>query len=178
MYSRKFVYTPQGNLNRNGKYRIDLYDNHKNLLDSQTTYLLARPKATNPTEEKVVLYVSDSLANFGNVPNEFYQRLQTDGLTNVKFIGTQLSQDNSVPYEGYGGWTFGSYLDTSTSSAEMYITANHDKTNDDKHGIYEDSNGTQWRLEDIGTTSIKITRYSGTTELPSSGTLTWGSGVN
>lgn len=175
-YKNRFSWNPWNN-NGNHNLNIKLYDNDKNLIDSASTKIIQRGKATNPSSEKVVLYVSDSLANGGYVPDEFYQRIRKDGLTNVKFIGTQKSLDNAVPYEGYGGWTFGSYNSTDASSTEKWITCEgHGKTDDDQHSVYTDSYGNTWALETIESNRIKITLESGSFTIPSSGTLTWVSG--
>lgn len=59
----------------------------------------------------------------------------------------------------------------------MWITCNHDKTDDDQHSVYKDSNGKSWKLETIEANRIKVICNDITASLPSaSGTLTWFSG--
>ena len=57
----------------------------------------------------------------------------------------------------------------------MYIYGTFDKTVEDQHSVYKDTNGTQWKLETITPTKIKIIRI-GYGMLPATGTLTWVSG--
>ena len=135
--------------------KVDLYDSEGNLLDSQNVNLVVKAKATSPASEKVVLYVTDSLGNSGYAPDEFNRRLvgtggtpAGDGLTNITFIGDKESLNRQIKYVGNGGWTWASYNSAMSTNAYMWITsAAHDKTIDDQHSIYKDSNNTEWKLE-------------------------------
>ena len=182
-FERKFVYTPVAGDVGTHSLVIKLYDQNQNLLDSKTISLVVKAKASSPASEKVVLYVSDSLATGGTAPGEFKRRLTAsngtptgDGLDNITFIGSQYK--SGVNYEGFGGWTFAKYNAESKSADNMWITVSaHDKTEAaDQHSIYKDTNNKQWKLETIEANQIKLIRVSSSGTLPSSGTLTWVSG--
>lgn len=182
-FKRKYVYTPI--IGDTGTYimTINLYDNSHQLLDSQIVNIVVKAKTTSPLTEKVVLYVSDSLAVSGDVPHEFKRRLTgtggtpaADGLTNITFIGT--CEVDGAKFEGYGGYNFNAYNTEHALSSFMWITCeNNGKTIADQHSIYLASNGTQWSLETIESDRIKIICTDISGALPgSTGTLTWVSG--
>ena len=182
-FERKYVFTPTVDDIGSITCVVNLYDPYHRLMDAKIVLLVVKNKASSPLTGKNVLYVSDSLANGGHAPGEFKRRLvgsggtpSGDALSNITFIGT--CDNGYVNYEGYGGWTWNSYNTANSSNAYMWITASgHDKTEaDDQHSIYEASNGTQWKLETIQSGQIKIIRVSGSSALPSTGTLTWVSG--
>jgi len=184
-FKKRFIYTPTAADVGTHKMTFELYDNNMTKLDEASVNLVVSAKATAPASEKVILCVGDSLFNNGTIPDEFYRRLcGTDGtpagdaLSNVTFIGTQRSATNAVPYEGYGGWTFGSYNSEFKQNSFVWITAtNHGKTANDQHSVYEDSAGKRWKLETIETDRIKIIGETVSQSIPSaSGTLTWVSG--
>ena len=183
-YQARFIYTPTAQDVGEHTLRVYIYDRMHTLLASGKTVLSVNAKGTTPARDTVVLYVGDSLANGGQVPDEFHRRLTAtdgtpagDGLGNISFIGTCVSGRNAVPYEGYGGWTFDSYNSENKSAAFMWITApSHGKTEADQHSMYADSNGTQWKLETIEPDRLKLIRTSSTGTLPASGTLTWVTG--
>lgn len=183
-YKKRFIYTPVEADVGEHILKVNVYDRMHALLASGITVLSVNAKVTSPASDTVVLYVGDSLANGGQVPDEFFRRLIAsdgtpagDGLSNISFIGTCASSRNATPYEGYGGWTFNSYNSENKSSAFMWITADgHGKTDDDQHSVYADSNGVQWKIETVESGRLKIIRVSSSGTLPASGTLTWVSG--
>lgn len=179
-YKKRFIFTPTTENVGTIPMTIKLYDLQYNLLDTKIVNLVIKPKATSPATERVVLYVADSLGSNGYVADEFNRRLVgnggspiADNMNNISFIGNCESVTNGVKYEGYGGWTFNTYNNESKSSAFMWITTNHDKTSDDQHSTYKDSNNIIWKLETIEDNRIKLIRTSASGTLPSSGTLTW-----
>lgn len=183
-YQHRYIYTPTASDVGEHKLTVNVYDQMHILLASGETKLVVKAKASSPSAEKVVLYVGDSLANGGQVPDELHRRLTAsggtpigDGLSNITFIGTCSSARNKVPYEGYGGWTFASYNSENKSAAFMWITAeNHGKSDDDQHSVYKDANNTEWKIETVETGRIKIIRVSGSGALPATGSLAWVSG--
>jgi hypothetical protein len=183
-FRKRFVYTPIAGDVGNHTLEISVYDNNHTIIASGETILSVNSKATSPANDTVVLYVGDSLANSGYVPDEFHRRLTAtngnpvgDGLSNISFIGTCLSSTNQVPYEGYGGWTFNSYNTENKTDGFVWITAtSHGKTDDDQHSVYTDANGKNWKIETVEDGRIKMIRTSSTGTLPASGTLTWVSG--
>ena len=69
------------------------------------------------------------------------------------------------------------YISKNPNIPETYVAYGvHTKTEDDQHSVYEDENGTRWKIETIETERIKMIRTSGSTNMPTSGTLTHISG--
>ena len=161
---------------------IQLYGINHNLLDEKTITLTAHAKASSPASAKNFLCVGDSLTASGQWVAEAYRRLTGtggtpagDGLTNVTFVGTR--GENGAGYEAYGGWTWNTFNTEAVVATAKVITCTHDKTEaEDQHSVYKASNNSQWKLETIEANQIKIICISGTTDIPTSGTLTWVSG--
>ena len=183
-FTRKYVYTPVEEDIGTLELNLELYSFNNNLIDSKVINLIINPKPTNPSEQKNILYVGDSLAVDGTVASEFNRRLTaSDGtpkgnsLTNINFIGTCISA-SGVKFEGYGGWRFDDYNTENKKKGVMWIEcAGHDKTQNDQHSKYKDSSGKQWKLETIEDGRIKIIGDNIDVSLPTtSGTLTWVSG--
>lgn len=185
-FKKRFIFTPAAVDVGTIPMTIKLYDLHHNLLDTKSLNLVVRAKATSPTAEKTVLYVTDSLGANGYVADEFNRRLTgnggnptADNMENISFIGTCESIDHKVKYEGYGGWQFGTYNIENKSDKYMWVTTAHDKTVDDQHSTYKDSNNTLWKLETIETNRLKFIRVSGSGTLAASGSLVWvADGIN
>lgn len=179
-YKRYFEDTP--NAAGINTLALSLYDGKHNLVDTASLDIVTAEKPSSPSGEKVVLYVGDSLAQGGQVPVELHRRLCGEGgtpagdnLSNIAFIGNCIK--SGVKYEGYGGYTFITYNNGATSGDFMWINATTSKTESgDQHSIYKDTNNVQWKLETIEPTRIKVIRVSGSSSLPTSGTLTWVSG--
>lgn len=181
-WKRKWEWTPTMSDVGTKKLNIVVRNNQGNEVDRGSVDIVVSNKPLSPTTEKVILCIGDSLTTNGTWCSELRRRMiATDGnpkgyaLTNIKFIGTKTNTDG-CKYEGYGGWTFDSYLSSMKSNDFMNIIGTFDKTEADQHSVYKDSNGTQWKLETIGSGKIKIIRTSGSAILPASGTLTWVSG--
>ena len=184
-WGRKFEVTPTAAGTHN--LTITVSDDAGNVLDAQSTQLVVAEKGKS--KQTNVLCVGDSLTNGGKWVGEFYRRLTNtnssaldgsaaptgDGLANINFVGT-CTPNNGASYEGYGGWTFASYLNTSTSSNNYWVSCSHSKTDSDQESIYKDANDVLWQLETIETDKIKFKKYDGVGAMPSSGTLTWVSG--
>ena len=178
-YSRKYVYTPTQNDVGEKKVEVKLIDNTGDIIDKKKVIFKIHNKPTNPSQKKIVLCIGDSLTTSGVWCNEFRKRLigtsdypQKYNITNIDFIGTK--ETYGTKYEGYGGWTFNSYLTANKTSEFMYICGSFDKTSTDQHSVYKDSNNIEWKLETISSTKIKIIRLNYTTKpLPASGTLVW-----
>lgn len=176
-WRRKFEFTPTLSDVGTHVMQVSLYNQERTLLDEKTVSLIVKPKATNPSNEKVVLYVGDSLTSKGYVVDELQNRLvNKDSLSNITFIGDKDSERNGIKYVGNGGWSWAQYNDPMIDNSFMWITCTHDKTGNDQHSIYEDENKNQWKLETIENERIKIIRVSPSGILPTSGTLTWVSG--
>ena len=178
-YKRKYVYTPKTSEVGKTTMTFNLIDNLGNKLESQEVVFNIINVPANPSEIKNILCVGDSLTTGGEWANEFRKRLIGTSshipfnITNVNFLGTK--EREGTKYEGYGGWTFNSYLTANKTNDFMYVHGTFDKTVEDQHSVYKDTNGTQWKLETITPTKIKIIRI-GYGTLPATGTLTWVSG--
>ena len=136
--------------------------------------------STSPVEPINILCVGDSLTAGGTWVQEMARRLlgtggtpAGHGLSNINFIGTVGAGD--VKWEGYGGWTWNSYMATpSPTTLDMWVYCIHDKDTTDQHSIWVDANSNLWQLETIEATRLKFTRYGGhTATMPTgSGSLT------
>ena len=161
------------------------------LIDQETININVQKKAESPAKTVNVLCMGASTESDGLWINEFYRRLtQTssvavtgakgptgDGLTNINFIGKRTT-NLGAGYEGFGGWSWGSYISTTTSSGSYWVKVNsHTKEGTDQESIYKDANGVLWQLETIEETQLKLKKYGDTAgTMPPSGTLTYVSG--
>ena len=178
-FKNKYMVTPAAV--GNYSLKISVYNDGGELLKSAETSLVVSETATSPANIKNILCVGDSLLSNGQWAYEACRRLTKNdgspkglGLSNISFIGSKTL--NNVGYEGYGGWTFNSYNSASISSSYVWITTEHTKTEDDQHSLYRDVNGAIWEIETIETGKMKMIRTSGSSDMPSSGTLTYVSG--
>lgn len=174
-YKRKYVFTPTSSDIGTHLLTISLYDDNDTLLDSKTLNLIVKAKAVNPSTSKNILFVGDSLMSGGQFVTEVYKRLvTTDGLGNVNFVGTK---GTSAKHEGYSGWRFIDFLSNQITDSIVWINGTHDKDATDQHSVYQDANGTRWKLEVVSEVGkLKVIRVNGKTSMPSSGILTWVSG--
>lgn len=198
VFARKYVWTPAASeAGKTYTLNITVYDNVGSIVATDSVEIRIHAKPTSPQDEKVVLCVGDSLTNGGTWVQTFYNRLcqgsntspAGDSLKNITFIGTRRVGTSEVYYEGYGGWTFGSYIGTSTGRTNAkYISGNFTDKDEtvDQHSIYKDGNGTWWKLESIEDNKIKLIYVDGggadqslTPNATTGGTLTWvNGGVN
>lgn len=181
-YRRKWTYTPVAG-DTNFTLTLSIYDNNGTLLNSAVTTINVLAKKTSVSSASNVICMGDSLTYQGVWAGELKRRLTStggtpvaDGLTNLNFVGNCF--DNNVHYEGYGGWTWGSY--TSAGEVMYWATVTSGMKAD---GMQESTwtDGTnQWVLESIDSTNGKLkfkhTDSTKTYVMPASGTLTWVSG--
>lgn len=118
-YPRYWEYTPTEN--DVGSYEIaaQILDNSGNVL-SEYSGSLAVVAATNPGSQVNVLCLGDSTMAGGNIPIEASRRMKgTTGkattpealnLENISFVGRRRNDDETVGWEGTGGWVYGSYI--------------------------------------------------------------------
>lgn len=141
-YGKRYIWTPEDSDVGVHSMTVRLYGLNHALLDERRIELDVKAKIKSPSKTRVVLYVGDSLAVGGHVPAEMKRRLtgtggtpSADGLTNILFIGSSQDAAQSVCFEGFGGWTWGSYNRESSTSQFMWIVcAGHNKTEtDDQH---------------------------------------------
>ncbi len=175
-FEKRYIFTPtSSNVGNDYPLTLSLYDDNDNLIESATTTIHCIEKKINPENQVNVLCVGDSLTTGGEWVTEFRRLLTADGLSNVNFIGTCGESPNK--YEGYSGWSIASYNSSMATNAYMWVNvSSHDKTSADQHSVYVDSNGAKWKIETIETNRLKMIRTSGSSAIPTSGSLTWESG--
>ena len=181
-WKRKWEWTPVETDVGTKTMTVTAVDNIGKEIDKKTVSIVVHNRPSNPSNEKIILCVGDSLTNSGIWCSELRRRMIASdgnptgyGLTNIKFIGTKENSDG-CKYEGYGGWTFKSYLSSMKSNDYMIIHGSFDKVDADQHSVYYDSNGVRWKLETIGNDVIKLIRVNGAAVLAPSGRLIWESG--
>lgn len=176
-FEKRYIFTPtSSNVGDDYPLTLSLYDDNDKLIESATTTIHCIEKKSNPSNQVNVLCVGDSLTAGGQWVTELRRLLiEKDGLANVRFIGTCGTSPNK--YEGYGGWSIASYNSSMATNAYMWVNvSSHDKTSADQHSVYVDSNGAKWKIETIETNRLKMIRTSGSSAIPTSGSLTWESG--
>ena len=144
---------------------IRLRNNEGEILDEATCTINVVNPPVSPKEERVVLLMGASDTGPGVWTSELGRMLlgtggepAGHGLENISFIGSR--ERNGVRYEGYGGWTFLSYLTENKRDDFMNLYGEFsDKIPAvDQHSSYQDENGQIWKLETITPTKIKIIR--------------------
>ncbi|MDK0670431.1 BppU family phage baseplate upper protein [Clostridium perfringens] len=168
-FPRYFEYTPA--LEDVGEYdwAIEVYNNAKILLAKSKCKLKVVKPLNSPSSNKNVLCIGDSLTSGGYWCIEAKRRLlESDGepvglnKNNISFIGTK--RNKNCLFEGYGGWTWNSYLaKPNVSKLDIWVYCTHDKNSRDQHSKWTDSAGAKWQLETIEPNRLKFTRVEGHT---------------
>ena len=164
-FPRYFEYTPLAEDVGEYDFAIEVYNNAKILLAKSKCKLKVVKPLNSPSTSQNVLCIGDSLTSGGFWCIEAKRRLLANdgdpvGLnkTNINFIGTKRNQN--CLFEGYGGWTWGSYLaKPNVLKEDIWVYCTHDKTVRDQHSIWQDVNGAKWKLETIEPNRLKLTRY-------------------
>lgn len=152
---------------------VNARDSRDNILATSKTKIRVHSVKNSPSTEKRILCIGDSLTSAGNWCKEAMRRLTDSGgtpaglgLSNIRFIGTK--KNGACGYEGYGGWTWGSYLGApSKSTLGMWVYGSHDKDGTDQHSLWKDAGGNIWSMETIEAERIKFTRYENhTADMP------------
>ena len=70
----------------------------------------------NPTTQKNLLIIGDSLTEFGDsggceTASTLYEKLQANNITNINFIGTKSGRNTNAKNEGRAGWRSWDYMD-------------------------------------------------------------------
>lgn len=181
-YPRYFELTPQAADVGTRTLTITVLTHSGVKVGEATTNIVVSAVGASPTRPVNVLCIGDSLTSGGHWVQEANRRLsQTggapvgNGLNNINFIGTKSGQYNTK-WEGYGGWTWNSYLDAPTmTSSDMWVyVVSHNKTAGDQHSLWVDADDNKWKLETIEATRLKFTRHLGhSAPMPTgAGTLT------
>lgn len=180
-YPRYFEYTPVAGDAGTKSFTTKVLDYDYSILNSKTVNLKIANPTGQPSSNKNILCLGDSLTAGGGWPAELYRRLtQTGGSPtglgygNITFIGDQaLPGYPSQAYTGYGGWSYHLYNGVSGTTYGHVLTGVFDKDKSDVNSTWRDSNGATWNIE-YATGGLKI---HGSGILPSSGTLTHVSGA-
>gem|GEM_PF-659111 len=163
--ARYFEVTPEAGEVGDHALQVNVRDHLDNILATGTTILRVHAVGASPEIRKNVLCVGDSLTSGGIWCREALRRLTEAGgtpagheLSNIRFIGTK--RNGPCGYEGYGGWTWASYLSAPTATnLGMWVYCSHDKDSTDQHSLWEDASGNIWSMETIEASRIKFTRY-------------------
>lgn len=173
-FARKYIFTPTEADVGLHEMTVRLWSNEGEVLDEATCKVNIVPPPKDPEEERVILLMGASDAGPGVWPAELGRRfLATDGepcglgFKNVCFIGSR--EKDGIRYEGYGGWTFTSYMTENRLDNFMNIYGDFsDKVAAvDQHSHYRDENGEVWKLETVTPTRIKLICYRAAAKLPS-----------
>lgn len=171
-YPRYFEFKPTSSDIGAYPLKIQVFDNDKKLMAEDTTILEVVNVNNAPSSNKNILCIGDSLTSGGIWVREAHRRLSETGGTpsghgfgNITFIGSK--KNGSTGFEGYGGWTWDSYLaKPNTTTSDIWVSCSHDKTSEDQHSIWVDVNGSKWSLETIESNRLKFTRYEQHTNNP------------
>lgn len=176
---RYFEVTPSAAQMGDHSFTVNIRDCDDRIIATASTVIEVCPKHRAPERTTNVLCVGDSLTAGGIWCAELCRRLtetggtpEGKGLGNIKFIGT--CQKDWAGYEGYGGWTWGSYLTgPSEQRSEMWFDCRHNVDESDQHSLWRDSNGGVWKLETICPARLIMIRLEPFIDLPeTSGRLT------
>lgn len=117
-YPRYWEYTPTSNDVGNTNMKIQLLNIDGSVIEEKTISIITK-NATNPSSAKNILLVGDSLYMSGQIAIELSRRLKgTTGLatspsalalSNFNIVGRLKNEDNTVGWEGTGGWSWGTY---------------------------------------------------------------------
>lgn len=181
-FPRYFDYTPVIGDVGTKSLSISVYDLNKTQVSTASTNLVVVNATGQPSTNKNVLCIGDSLTGGGAWPQEAYRRLTQSGGTpagksygNIKFLGdVPLSGYSTQGYVAWGGWTYGLHMGTSSTTSGYILTGSFDKTRADVNAIYAYGSSTYRIMTTDG--RLQVMLYSGSDVLPASGTLTHVSG--
>jgi len=176
-FTGKYMFTPTENDIGEYPLTMEVSDDCGDVLDTDTVRLIVRPAAVSPDKDTYVLCVGDSITAGGQWVSECCRRLTASdgepkglGLKNLHFVGGRKGQYGAY-FEGYGGWKFDDYNTAHMNQGYIkYITADHNKTEADRHSIYT-SGDSLWSLEEIENGKIKLNYIRYVKPLPDCGVL-------
>lgn len=178
MYPRYFEFTPEAV--ENIDFQVKIKNNNGEVLGTKTTVISVKSAISQPSENKNILFIGDSLTAAGIYTQEAFRRLTGTGGTpsglgysNISFVGRKTY--GNIKAEGNSGWSWGDYLTTgrtaftfSVNSVENIPTIN---------SIYADDNGRQYTMWwDYSSSLLKFQGGTAETPPPASGKLTRVSG--
>ena len=168
---------------------IEVRDSQKRVLGTKQSSIVVVEAASSPSSNLNVLCVGSSLTNDGQWVSELKRRLTMSGGTpsgnnfsNITFVGRKEPeyQGITVNLEATGGFSWNSYLDTSTRFHIFYFTQTSPAGTVNVGDIYS-FNGHNYTVSEINLTNgvgnISCTcSESGDVDVAGSGTLTKVSG--
>jgi lysophospholipase L1-like esterase len=81
-----------------------------------STKLIVTPAETGKGKNFAVLIIGDSLTAASVYPRRLYELLKNNGHPQVKFLGLNGKAKSEAGHEGYGGWTWASFMDKKTAT--------------------------------------------------------------
>lgn len=127
-YPRYWEYAPTASDVGETTLKIALVNVNGDVLDEKTVSLITK-QATNT--KKNVLNIGDSTMANGEIPIELSRRLKgTNGvastpsplsLSNINVVGRLKNTDNSVGWEGTGGWTYSTYISSGSKAVRFSV---------------------------------------------------------
>ena len=191
-YPRYWEFTPlEEHVGKTYKLKLYVRDLNGNILSSGETdiEIVDVPKYDSETSYDILCF-GDSLTSGGAWVCEGLRRLvgtETNGVSgpeslrvpnlNLHSYGKKHSKINTytAAHEGYGGWTWGSFLaasNTSSTTNGIFVTLKNPidwELNTVQKTIWTDNNNLKWELEDFQSTSIiKFNRGVGNSQSQSS----------
>lgn len=185
-YPRYWEFTPNAdNVGHSYPLTLAVRNFQGQVISSMTTSIEVVDVPTYDTATSYsMLGFGDSLTSSGTWFGEGLRRLvgtATSGVSgpaslqvpnlSLTSYGKKSATNNTylVHHEGYGGWTWGSFLQTSSSASTVngiFVTLTSAPgwdINIYQHSIWIDQNNKQWKLEDIDGAKIKFDRGPGNT---------------
>ena len=106
---KRWRYTPKAG--EKGTYTLKLTVISDNGIEAEgTTKLIVTPAEAGKGKKIALLIIGDSLTAASIYPQQLYDRLKANGHPDVKFLGTNGRKESLAKHEGYGGWTWNSFL--------------------------------------------------------------------
>ena len=109
---------------------VIVYDNNGRVIAKETS-VLHIAEAVNPASKKNILCVGDSTMEGGAIPIEASRRIKgTTGtattptalaLNNINFVGRKKNPDNTVGWEGTGGWRYSHYIGAGLTAVRINV---------------------------------------------------------
>ena len=110
---KRWRYTPKAG--EKGTYTLKLkVISEKGIEAEGTTRVIVTPVEAGKGKNIAVLVIGDSLTAASVYPQRLYDLLKANGHPDVKFLGTSGRKDSLAKHEGYGGWTWNSFLNKKT----------------------------------------------------------------
>ena len=107
---KRWSYIPQNGEKGNYDLKLTVISD-RGIEAEASTKLIVTPAETAKGKKFSVLVIGDSLTAASAYPQRLYDLLKTNGHPQVKFLGTNGRAKSEARHEGYGGWTWSSFMD-------------------------------------------------------------------